>query len=186
VFGGYSSLGTYRLAEGTREAETPFFLQSDDGMEKQVINDGFKMWANYLEAIDTFTKGDDAKFGRLMRVLCYYGIYNEEIADTEIEKLFFTGVKSSINASVQNIKNGTLGGRKAEKFIKPTLEEIKAYCDERKNNVDPSAFFDYYEKGGWVYGKAKTPVKDWKACVRTWERYDKPADILHSSNGESL
>jgi hypothetical protein len=127
-----------------------------------------------------------------MRILCYYGIYGEEIAQTDIEKLFFTGVKSSINASIQNIKNGMLGGRgnksAAENttFKKPTLEEIKAYCDERKNNVDPSAFFDYYEKGGWVYGKAKTPVKDWKACVRTWERYDKPADILHSSNGESL
>jgi hypothetical protein len=156
---------------------------------KQIINDGFKMWSNYLEAIDNFTKGDDKEFGRLMRVLCYYGIYGEEIAETEIEKLFFTGVKSSINASVQNIKNGMLGGRaknSAEPFKKPTLEEIKAYCEERKNKVDPSAFLDYYTKIGWVYGKNKLPVKDWKACVRTWERYEKPADILHNTDGDSL
>lgn len=82
---------------------------------KKVINDGFKMWANYVEAIDSYTKGDDEQFGRFMRILCYYGIYGEEIALTEIEKLFFTGVKSSINASVQNIKNGTLGGRTVTK-----------------------------------------------------------------------
>ena len=157
----------------------------------KVINDGFKMWSNYLEAIDSYTKGNDEQFGRFMRILCYYGIYGEEIAETEIEKLFFTGVKSSINASVQNIKNGMLGGRgnKTENtsFKKPTLEEIKTYCEEKKSNIDPVAFFDYYSKVGWVYGKNKLPIKDWKACVRTWERNNKDSeDILHSSNGESL
>lgn len=160
-------------------------------MKKQVINDGFKMWANYLEAIDNFTKGDDKEFGRLMRILCYYGIYNEEIAETEIEKLFFTSVKSSINASVQNIKNGMLGGRgnKSEQTNKrPTLEEVKAYINEKKSSVDPQAFFDYYTKIGWVYGKNKLPIKDWRACVRTWERNQKEtdSDILHSTTGESL
>lgn len=161
-------------------------------MKKQ-INDGFKMWGNYVEAIDSYTKGDDAQFGRLMRILCYYGIYGEEIAETEIEKLFFTGVKSSINASVQNIKNGMLGGRgkaaATETFKRPTLEEVKEYCEEKKSSVDPQAFFDYYSKVGWVYGKNKLPIKDWKACVRTWERNNKDSgssDILHSTDGESL
>ena len=158
----------------------------------KVINDGFKMWSNYLEAIDNFTNGNDAQFGRFMRILCYYGIYGEEIAKTDIEKLFFTGVKSSINASIQNIKNGMLGGRKKTEtadntFKKPTLEEIKAYCEERKSNIDPSAFFDYYTKIGWVYGKNKTPIKDWRACVRTWERNNKTdTSISHNTDGESL
>lgn len=158
----------------------------------KVQNDGFKMWSNYLEAIDNFTNGDDKQFGRFMRILCYYGIYGQEIAETDIEKLFFTGVKSSINASVQNIKNGTLGGRgksaTSETSKRPTLEEIKTYCEEKKSSIDPQAFFDYYTKVGWVYGKNKLPIKDWKACVRTWERNNKDnsEDILHSSNGESL
>ena len=78
-------------------------------MKKQ-LNDGFKMWANYLQAIDEFTKGDDAKFGRFMRIICNYGIYGEELAETEIEKFFFTSVKKSIDASVTNIKNGKKGG----------------------------------------------------------------------------
>ena len=158
----------------------------------KVQNDGFKMWSNYLEAIDNFTNGDDKQFGRFMRILCYYGIYGQEIAETDIEKLFFTGVRSSINASVQNIKNGMLGGRgksaASETSKRPTLEEIKAYCEEKKSSIDPQAFFDYYTKVGWVYGKNKLPIKDWKACVRTWERNNKDnsEDILHSSNGESL
>ena len=157
----------------------------------KVENDGFKMWSNYVEAIDNYTGGDDKQFGRYMRILCYYGIYGQEIAETEIEKLFFTGVKSSINASIQNIKNGMLGGRgkTAETSSKkPTLEEVKAYITEKKSKVDPQAFFDYYTKVGWVYGKNKLPIKDWKACVRTWERNARldNTDILHDSEGESL
>lgn len=154
-------------------------------------NDGFKMWSNYVEAIDNYTKGNDEKFGRFMRILCYYGIYGVEIAETEIEQLFFTGVKSSIDASIQNIKNGTLGGRgnkaNTETFKRPTVEEVKVYCEERNNKINPEEFIDYYQRKGWVYGKNNTPVKDWKACVRMWERNDKNSnDILHETSGESL
>lgn len=62
-----------------------------------------------------------------------------------------------------------------EKFIKPTVEEVKAYCAERKNNVDAEHFVDYYESNGWSVGKAH--MKDWRATVRSWEKngYNKPA-----------
>lgn len=55
-----------------------------------------------------------------------------------------------------------------KKFIKPTIEEIKSYCSERNNSINPIQFFDYYESKGWLIGK--NPMKDWKACVRTWEQ----------------
>jgi len=57
---------------------------------------------------------------------------------------------------------------KSNKFIKPTVEEITAYCKERNNNVDANKFYDYYESNGWHVGK--NPMKDWRAAVRTWER----------------
>lgn len=57
---------------------------------------------------------------------------------------------------------------KIKKFITPTIEDVKAYCVERKNNVDPERFIDYYTSNGWKVGK--NPMKDWKAAVRTWER----------------
>lgn len=55
-----------------------------------------------------------------------------------------------------------------KRFTPPTLDEVRAYCKERKNNVDPDRFFNYYTSNGWKVGK--NPMKDWKAAVRTWER----------------
>lgn len=68
------------------------------------------------------------------------------------------------------------GNRK--RFTPPSVDEVRAYCQERKNRIDPEAFVDYYTANGWVQGKGK-PIKDWKATVRTWERRDsqkKPDD----------
>lgn len=56
-------------------------------------------------------------------------------------------------------------------FAKPTVDEVRAYCQERQNNVDPDKFVDFYESKGWMIGKNK--MKDWKSAVRTWERKDK-------------
>ena len=55
-------------------------------------------------------------------------------------------------------------------MIKPTIENIAEYCKERGNHVDPGEFFDFYQSKGWVIGKARSPMKDWQACIRTWER----------------
>lgn len=56
---------------------------------------------------------------------------------------------------------------------RPTVEEVAAYCRERGNRVDAERFVDFYASKGWKVGNQ--PMKDWKACVRTWERReDKP------------
>ena len=57
-----------------------------------------------------------------------------------------------------------------KRFIKPTAEEVRAYCAERGNRVDAQAFVDFYAAKGWKVGNA--PMKDWKAAVRTWEKRD--------------
>ena len=56
------------------------------------------------------------------------------------------------------------------KFVKPSLEDVKAYCQERNNGVNPEAFIDFYESKGWKVGNQ--PMKDWKAAIRTWEKRD--------------
>ena len=53
-------------------------------------------------------------------------------------------------------------------FVKPSLEDIRAYCKERGNSVDPETFYDFYQSKGWKVGNQ--PMKDWKAAVRTWEK----------------
>ena len=58
--------------------------------------------------------------------------------------------------------------KKTTRFIPPTVEEVAAYCKERKNRVDASRFVDFYTTKGWMVGKNK--MKDWKSAVRTWER----------------
>ena len=62
---------------------------------------------------------------------------------------------------------------KETKFKKPTLEEVEAYCKERNNQVNAERFIDFYESKGWKIGKE--PMKDWKACIRTWEKSNKKA-----------
>lgn len=57
---------------------------------------------------------------------------------------------------------------KVKRFTPPTLEEVRAYCQERENHVDAQVFVDFYASKGWKVGNS--PMKDWKACVRTWER----------------
>lgn len=54
------------------------------------------------------------------------------------------------------------------RFKPPTLQEVTAYCLERKNDIDPAAFIDHYAARGWRYN-GNVPMKDWKAAVRTWE-----------------
>lgn len=66
----------------------------------------------------------------------------------------------------RDIKNNSVV-QKRTRFSPPTIDEVKAYCKERKNNVDAERFVDYYNSNGWMVGKNK--MKDWKAAVRTWE-----------------
>ena len=60
--------------------------------------------------------------------------------------------------------------RESTKFVPPTVDEVKAYCIERGNTIDPESFIDFYESKGWMVGRNK--MKDWKAAIRTWEKHD--------------
>lgn len=59
-----------------------------------------------------------------------------------------------------------------KRFVKPTIEEVATYCQERANGIDAEAFVSYYESKGWRVGSS--PMQDWKAAVITWERKRKP------------
>ena len=76
-------------------------------------------------------------------------------------------------------KGESVRGEKAKRFYPPTLDEVKKYCEERKNNIDPMAFIDFYSSKGWMIGKNR--MKDWKAAVRTWERKRKEESKTESS-----
>lgn len=77
-----------------------------------------------------------------------------------------------------------------KRFVKPTIEEIIDYVNERHSSVDANMFFDFYESNGWKVGK--NPMKDWKASLRTWERNrsdNRKEDVLptyDNSNNQKL
>ena len=66
---------------------------------------------------------------------------------------------------------GKVNNKEGNKFVKPTIEEIQEYCLERKNGINANAFYDFYESKNWMIGKNK--MKDFKACIRTWEQRNK-------------
>lgn len=55
-----------------------------------------------------------------------------------------------------------------KRFIKPTIDEVTAYCRERGNNIDAQHFIDYYNANGWRVGR--NPMKCWKSAIHTWEK----------------
>ena len=87
--------------------------------------------------------------------------------DKEIEK--------DIEKDNEEVKTST----HTKKFVPPSLEEVRAYCNERNNNVDAQTFIDFYESKGWLIGKNK--MKNWKAAVRTWERKEQGTTVKKQS-----
>ena len=66
---------------------------------------------------------------------------------------------------------GAASPPRAPRFTPPTVGEVREYCDQRGNDVDPEQFVDFYAAKGWKVGRE--PMKDWKAAVRTWEQREK-------------
>lgn len=78
---------------------------------------------------------------------------------------------TDIDIDIDKRKDIPKGISKRKCFTPPTVDEVRAYCQERGNNIDPQRFVDFYESKGWFVGKNK--MKDWKAAVRNWEGRDK-------------
>ena len=62
--------------------------------------------------------------------------------------------------------------QKRKAFAPPTIDEVRAYCAERGNKVDPQKFYDYFTASNWYDSEGK-PVQSWKQKVITWERFGK-------------
>lgn len=70
----------------------------------------------------------------------------------------------------ERIQNNSLNAESVPRT--PTFEEVKEYVTQMGYEMDPAAFFDYYEETGWLK-KNGQPIRDWKASVRTWNRRER-------------
>lgn len=87
-------------------------------------------------------------------------------------RMLYDGSKNIQENTTDTIKQ-TDKTKQVKRFTPPTLEEVSSYCQERKNSIDPQAFIDKNLSIGWVVGKNRSPMKDWKATIRTWEKNNK-------------
>lgn len=94
-----------------------------------------------------------------------------DFVQTSINKDEQAGTNPTVYVNVnENVKvNENVNEKeKRTRFTPPAVEEVREYCEERNNGIDPEAFVDFYSSKGWKVGNQT--MKDWKACVRTWER----------------
>ena len=111
-----------------------------------------------------------------------------QIVSSYINSVFDTGNPClSSNQSLKDSK-GNKSKPDNNRFIIPTVEQIKEYCTERNNKIDAEYFFNYYQSKGWMIGKNK--MKDWQSAVITWEKREKeftkdtPKHDRHVNPGE--
>ena len=86
---------------------------------------------------------------------------------TSCESIPNANANANVNA---NVKEKSVEKKARPRFTPPTREDVEAYCRERKNSVNAERFINFYASKGWMIGKS--PMKDWKAAVRTWEQKD--------------
>lgn len=112
------------------------------------------------------------------------GVYNKVYRG--VQQSLQGGVQQSLqnNINIDNTNNNINNNISGKRFKPPTVDEVKAYCIERQNNVDAERFIDYYTANGWKVGK--NTMKDWKAAVRTWERNGYSTNGKVGANGVRL
>lgn len=71
----------------------------------------------------------------------------------------------------KNKAKGKVKTNNSDKFIPPTIEEVKTYCEQRKSKINPQEFYNHYMANGWMVGKNK--MKNWKYAIMKWEMLDK-------------
>ena len=92
-----------------------------------------------------------------------------------IEENFYRGIEENFQDNNKDINNKNNNKENIKrKFEKPSIEEIQDYCKERNNGINANRFYDFYESKDWYVGKNK--MKDWKACIRTWEQRQTPTN----------
>ncbi len=97
--------------------------------------------------------------------------------DGVVSEMNRPGIKNEPRGGIKNVPdnntsiNTTVNKKRGPSFEKPSLDDISEYCKERSNGISPQQFYDFYESKGWMVGKTK--MKDWKACIRTWENRQK-------------
>lgn len=182
---------TKRLLKAIRNfgqyGEIPNF-EDDDGLnfvwptiEQKIIADGERYEEIKQKRAEAGRKGGQARANKLKQKQA-----NE--ANASFDKQIKPNTKTETNTDTDTKTYTNTESVKAVKpprtrFIPPSVEEVRTYCMERGNSVDPKRFVDYYTSNGWMAGRNK--MRDWKAAVRTWENNGFNTKRTEVSNGRT-
>lgn len=180
---GYEGLGLfYTILEKIAKQEKPV-KTSVLKAQLKVMKRLEKCW-KYMEEIGLISSNNGDTFNeKLLNYAENYQIKKEKTREKikqwrEKQKDIKDVTGYEIDCNPPKVKLSKVKLSKEKNIIPPTLEMVKKYCDARNNKIDPQYFLDSNSLKGWVYGKNKTPIKDWQACVRTWEQFKKKEEKL--------
>lgn len=120
---------------------------------------------SYKDTCNRNRENISKRYERIRANTTVFETYQEKEEEKEKEELLKKDISNEISQK----------STRQKKFVPPMVEEVAAYCLERKNKVDAAYFVDHYTSNGWKVGKQN--MKDWKAAVRTWEKngYNQPS-----------
>jgi len=110
-------------------------------------------------------------------------INSKTIGDKEEEKGIGVGEGNGIGIEEKGKKEKE-NKEGVRRFSPPSVGEVEAYCLERRNGISPQAFIDFYASKGWKVGSS--PMKDWKAAVRTWEQRRKQEQQANATQSSGV
>lgn len=110
--------------------------------------------------------------------------------NTVVKSVVKTEVQTAdINKQKHKQNNKESIKKNSEKFIAPSLDEIKKYVSDKQLNVDADKFYNYFTEGNWIDSKGNK-VKNWKQKILTWSGYssndkkDKPQNSYQSNDNQ--
>ena len=132
--------------------------------------EALKLFGNNVISFDNGTKWFIKEFVKFQQGVNHIGELNNNSNPHKsilriVEQYNLLELEDNPIEVIEEIKTA----KKSKRFKQPTLDEVANYIQERKSFkvVDPVRGYDFYESTGWKVGK--NPMKDWRACVRTWE-----------------
>lgn len=175
-----------------------YIVMKRDGFKCAICGSIEKLCVHHIDGCDEQKPENNAdnKMVTLCRTCHSQTHAGAKIPDDLLDSIDYSNVTDSCNADVTKCNTekekekeketeieGIRGKPALKRFTPPTIDEVKAYCAERKNTVDAEHWFSYYEANGWMVGRNK--MKDWKASVRTWERnnYGKAGNVAGGTRG---
>lgn len=68
------------------------------------------------------------------------------------------------------------------RFTRPSLTQVREYCQAKNYTFDPEAFMAHYDSNGWKVGR--NPMKCWKAACTTWQKNERKTHNKHPEQVE--